>query len=207
MTFHPSSEKVDHSVPSPPDEDHIKVDIDFKVKPNFIFTPLFGMYVTPNLTYIGYNYSDYPKSSLFKIFQNTQLRASLGWKKSLSFHQFFKKWRGIDIEYREELSTRNLGLNSREIKRESSLVFHKRLQDPSFFFPFFAFTDDSEELYAQIGYKRRRNDIDVTKASAEFMKNAFNQDNLFFFKVGYLSNQFTNLSFDEGKCLDVSAEF
>jgi hypothetical protein len=169
--------------------------------------PLYGMFLHPNFTYLGYNYSKYPQSSLFSAFQATQLRFGFGWKKSISFHQFFKQYKGIDIEYSEELSSRMLGINAREVKRESSVTFHKWIQRPSLLFPGHAFTDANSEYFLKVGYKRRRNDIDTFRASPEFLKHALNQDKLFAVKVGYSSSEFKDSKFEEGTTTELSGEY
>lgn len=188
-------------------EDHIKLDLEFEQKPNYFILPIFGMYLHPNFTFIGYNYSAYPKSSLFKIFDSTQVRVGYGDRKSLSFHQFFKSYKGIDTEYLEELSTRNLGINVREVKRESALIFRKWLHRPSIIFPFHGFADASKYYYFKFGYKRRRNDIDVRKASAELLKIALNQDKMLELQLGYSSSQFEDPTFQNGSTTELSAAY
>lgn len=168
---------------------------------------MFGMYLNPNFTFIGYNYSAYPKSSLFKLFDATQVRIGYGEKKSLSFHQFFKTYKGIDTEYLEELSSRNLGINVREIKRESALIFRSWINKPSIIFPFHGFADASSFYYFKFGYKRRRNDVDIRKASAELLKIALNQDKMLELKLGYSSSQFEDPTFQNGSTTELSAGY
>ena len=165
------------------------------------------MYLHPNFTFAGYNYSSYPKSSLFKYFDATQVRVGYGTKKSVSFHQFFKTYKEIDTEYLEELSSRNLGMNVREIKRESALIFRQWINKPSILFPFHGFADASSWYYFKFGYKRRRNDVDTNKASAELLKIALNQDKMLELKLGYSSSEFTDPSFQNGSTTEISAEY
>lgn len=169
--------------------------------------PYYGMFVRPNYTYVGYHFSKYPKSSLFTLFKATQLKAGYGWKNSVSFHQLFKEYKGINIEYSEELSSRILGINAREIQRDSCLTFHKWLQAPSEIFPNHAIADASREYFLKVGYKRRRNDVDINKASPEFMKHSLNQDKLFSTTIGYLANEFKDISFSKGSTTEVSGEY
>lgn len=183
------------------------IGVDFKQKPNYIFYPIYGMFRYPNYTFVGYNFSNYSKSSLFKAFDKTQVRFGYGDKKSMSFHQFFKEYKGFNIEYCEEISQRDLGINANEVKRESSLIFHKYLNKDISLFPFHTFTDSVEEYFLKVGFKSRRNNVDTNKSSAEFMKHALNQDRLFALKLGYFSSNFKDLFFTEGSTNEISGEY
>jgi hypothetical protein len=165
------------------------------------------MFSLPNYTFIGYHLSEYPKSSIFKPLEASQIKAGYGWKNSVSLHQFFKRYRDIDVEYSEEISTRKLGINAKEVMRESSLTFHSWIHEPSKIFPFLPLADTSSEMYLKLGYKRRRNEVDTSKASPQFLKHALNQDKLFCIKAGYSSNEFSSINFENGKCTDLSGEY
>jgi hypothetical protein len=165
------------------------------------------MFRYPNYTFLGYNFSDYPKSSLFKAFDKTQVRLGYGDRKSMSFHQFFKEYKGLNIEYCEELSQRDLGINANEVKRESSLTFHKYLNKGTSLFPFHTFTDSAQELFLKVGFKSRCNNVDTNKASGDFMKHALNQDKLFAMKFGYFGSHFKDLFYTEGSTNEVSGEY
>ena len=152
--------------------------LSFENRLNYFFFPYYGSFVYPNYSFLGYNLSKYPSSSLFNALEKTQLRAIFGNKLGVSFHQFFKKYRGLDIEFSQELSRRDLGINAREVKRETYLTFHKYLHEESQSFPFHTFTEPIQEYYLKVGSKSRRNEVDTHKASPEFLKHALNQDSL-----------------------------
>mmetsp|Transcript_18525 Transcript_18525/g.16409 ORF Transcript_18525/g.16409 Transcript_18525/m.16409 type:complete len:158 (-) Transcript_18525:679-1152(-) len=150
-----------------------------ETQPNYFIYPYFPSFIYGNHTFFGYKVSKYPKSSIFKAFENTQLRALIyGDGVGASFHQFFKQYKGIETEFSQSLTQRKLGMNAIEIKREASLTFHKHLSESSNLFPLHAYADPINEFYIKIGSKSRRNDIDTTKASPEFLKHALNQDKL-----------------------------
>lgn len=189
-------------------EDKIKLEFEINQKPNYLVLPYFGMFLTPNYTFIGYNYSNYPKSSLFKLFKSTQMRLGYGTKKSVSFHQFFKTYNDIDTEYLEELSSRQLGINIQEVKRESALIFRRYIErSPSLVFPFHGFADCSSFYYFKYGYKRRTNNVDKNKASPELLRIALNQDKVLGLKMGYSASYFETPTFEDGHTVDISAEY
>ena len=59
--------------------DCIQVNFDLYEKPNYLFYGLYSSFLYPNTHFLGYNYSKYPKSSLFKYFDKTQLKISYDW--------------------------------------------------------------------------------------------------------------------------------
>ncbi|CAI2368830.1 unnamed protein product [Moneuplotes crassus] len=187
--------------------DKIKMDFYFQKTPNYWFYPIYSAFVNPNYHYFGYNLSKYPKSSLFKKFDKTQLRFGFGEKWAMSFHQFFKEHKGYNIEFSSELSRRDIGINAREYKRETGVTFHKYLSEPSVLFPLCPFVDENKEYFCKIYSKRRSNEIDTNKASTEFLDLALNQDRLLAVKVGYLSSKFKDILLSEGHTMEVSGEF
>lgn len=192
-------------------KDSILIKLDFGARQNYIFYPLYNAFRYPNQTFIGYNYASYPKSSLFKAFTATQLRANLGEEMGVSLHQQFKKYKDLDIEYRESLSTRKLGVNVSEVKRASTFTFTKNLLDQanleSTNFPFHAFCDETKQLFVSVGSKRRRNNIETAKASPALLKHALNQDKLLCIKLGFFQSDFKEYIFNNGHTTEVSAEY
>ena len=165
------------------------------------------MFVNPNYIFTGYNYSSYPKGWLFDKLSATQLRVGYGQKKSISFHQIFKKLGKIEPEFVEELSQRELGENITETKNESSMIFRHWINHPSIIFPFHSYADAKSCFYFKLGYKRRRNNVEVRNASNELIKISSNHEKLYGFKFGYSSSWFEDTSFENGSTIDLSAEY
>lgn len=183
------------------EQDHAIIDLAFETKPNYFFYPLFGHYLYPNKHFIGYHFSGYPNTSLFKFFKATQIRLGYDFtqgEKSIAFSQFLKEHNSIHTEFREERARRNICENAEEDRSQTSLIFKKYLENKTEYFPFHSFSDTQNYLFLQLSSKRFTYNVDHSKASADLLKQTLSHSHLYGVKLG-LKNSSHCTTEDEGE--------
>lgn len=189
--------------------DEIVIGLDFASKASYLFYGLYSSFLHANKHFIGFNIGDYPKSSFFKQLDSTQLKFGYDHtdgEKQIVFSQKFKPVNAIHTEYREELGFKKLCDNAQQIRRQTSLIFKKYLQDRSVFFPYHSFSDLQNYMFLQFGSKRFNYDVDTNKASKELLILTLHRMKNTFVKFGIINSDFENVLFEDGFTSELSFE-
>ena len=93
-----------------------------------------------------------------------------------------------------------------QIRRQTSLIFRRYLQDKSDMCPFHSYADTNNYVYFQIGSKRLTNFLDLNKASSDLLKHNLNNQKCLTAKIGVITSNFDDPCLQSGYTNDISLE-